>query len=211
LTSVPSPHALEHRRPTASIGFRPHTGWAIIVAVAGPPGNLKILLRGRIDLMPPGSADRRFAYHRAAELPAPEAADSIRRARATARKASAIALQDALDSIEALGFRVQSAGIPCGERAIPKNLPIVLGSHPLIHTAEGVFFQQAVVFACERCGIPVISRPERKVWLDAAAKCGLKEAGLRQQIDGLRSSVGAPWGTDQKVATAFALAARNGG
>jgi hypothetical protein len=77
----------------------------------------------------------------------------------------------------------------------------------MIHTAEACLFQQAVASACKGCGLAVISLREREVWLNAAATWGLKEAGLRQQVDGLRRSVGAPWATDQKTATAFALLA----
>jgi hypothetical protein len=53
----------------------------------------------------------------------------------------------------------------------------------------------------------VISVREREVWLNAAGSWNLKEQELRQQVDGLRKSVGAPWGTDQKTAMAFALLA----
>jgi hypothetical protein len=65
-------------------------------------------------------------------------------------------------------------------------------------------FQRAIVSAGQSCGLAVISAREREVWLNAANTWGLKEAGLRKQVDGLRKSVGPPWGTDQKTATAFA-------
>ena len=77
----------------------------------------------------------------------------------------------------------------------------------MIHTAEGALFQQAVASACKGCGLDVDSVREREVWLNAATRWGVKEAGLRKQVDGLRKSLGAPWGTDQKTATAFALLA----
>jgi hypothetical protein len=77
----------------------------------------------------------------------------------------------------------------------------------MIHTAEGVLFQRAVTSACQVCGLAVISVREREVWPDAAASWRLKEEEMRQQVDSLRKSVGAPWGTDQKTAAAFALLA----
>jgi hypothetical protein len=77
----------------------------------------------------------------------------------------------------------------------------------MIHTAEGVLFQRSVTSACQVCGLAVISVREREVWRDAARSWSLKEQEMRQQVDGLRKSVGAPWGADQKTATAFALLA----
>jgi len=84
---------------------------------------------------------------------------------------------------------------------------MVLRSHPMIHAAEGSLFQRALASACQGCGLTVISVREREVWLNAASAWSLKEAELHEQVDGLRKSVGAPWGTDQKTATAFALLA----
>jgi hypothetical protein len=77
----------------------------------------------------------------------------------------------------------------------------------MIHTAEGVLFQRAVTSACQVCGLAVISVRQREVWRNASTSWSLKEEELRRQVDGLRKSVGAPWGTDQKTATAFALLA----
>ena len=77
----------------------------------------------------------------------------------------------------------------------------------MIHAAEGVLFQRALSSACQGCGLPVISLREREVWLNTAKAWNLTEAELRKQVDGLRKSLGAPWGTDQKTATVFALLA----
>jgi hypothetical protein len=191
----------------AALGFRLHTGWAVLVAVNGEPGRLEVSLRRRIELLPPGDSVPRFVYHRAAELPLPEAADLVHRAEIASREAAQIAVVDALDHLRSLDLTVKAAGIASGSRPIPKDLSAVLRSHPTIHTAESVLFQQSVAFACQECGLAVIAGREREVWLSAATTWGLKEEGLRRQIDGLRKSVGAPWSADQKTATAFALLA----
>jgi hypothetical protein len=190
-----------------AIGFRLHTGWAVLVAVAGEPGGLELLLRRRIELLPPGDSVPRFVYHEASKLPASQAAELIRRAEAASREAARIAVRDALNHLRSLDLVVTAAGTPSGSRPVPRDLSTVLRSHPMIHTAEGALFQQAVVSACKGCGLEVTSVREREVWFNAATKWGLKEAGLRKQVDSLRKSVGAPWGTDQKIATAFALLA----
>jgi hypothetical protein len=77
----------------------------------------------------------------------------------------------------------------------------------MIHTAEGALFQRAISSACRECGLAVVPVREREAWLKAAGAWSLKEAELRKQVDGLRKSVGAPWGADQKAASAFAMLA----
>jgi hypothetical protein len=54
----------------AALGCKLHTGWAMLVAVAGDPGGIEVLLRRRIDLLPPDNSIPRFVYHQAAEMPA---------------------------------------------------------------------------------------------------------------------------------------------
>jgi hypothetical protein len=77
----------------------------------------------------------------------------------------------------------------------------------MIHTAEGALFQQAIVSACKEHSLPVMAARQREVWQSAATSWHMKEAGLRKQVDGMRKTVGAPWGADQKTAMAFAVLA----
>ncbi len=184
-----------------------HTGWAALVAVAGEPDRLVVLLRRRIELLPPDNSVPRFVYHEAAKLPASEAAELIQRAEAASQKTTLAAVTDALSHLDSLGLSVKTAGIASGSRPVPRDLASVLRSHPMIHTAEGVLFQVTLASACKSCGLAVVPAREREVWLNAATAWGLKEAALRAKVDGLRKSAGAPWTTDQKTATAFALLA----
>jgi hypothetical protein len=192
---------------TAALGFRLHTGWAALVAIAGVPGKFQVLLRSRVELLPRGDSVPRFVYHKAAELPLSEAVELVSRAEAASEESALTAVKEILDHLGSLAIAVKAGGIPCGSRPVPKDLSAVLRSHPMIHTAEGALFQRAVTSACQGCGLAVISVREREVWRNAASSWNLKEEEMRQQVDGLRKSVGAPWGTDQKTATAFALLA----
>jgi hypothetical protein len=192
---------------TAALGFRLHTGWAALVAIAGAPGKFQVLLRRRVELLPRGDSVPRFVYHKAAELPLSEAVELVSRAEAASEESALTAVKEILDHLGSLAIAVKAGGIPCGSRPVPKDLSAVLRSHPMIHSAEGALFQRAVTSACQGCGLAVISVREREVWRNAASSWSLKEEEMRQQVDGLRKSVGAPWGTDQKTATAFALLA----
>jgi hypothetical protein len=195
----------------AALGFKLHTGWAAAVAVTGGPGKFEVLLRRRIELLPTDGSVPRFVYHQAAEVSLHKAEELVQRAEAAAQQTAHAAVQDVLEHLRELGVAVKAAGIPCGSKPLPKQLADVLRSHPMIHTAEGSLFQTAVVSACEACGLTVRSLREREVWPKAADVLGLREPALRRQVDALRESVGAPWGADQKAATAFALLAMASG
>lgn len=191
----------------AALGFRLHTGWAALVAIAGVPGKFQVLLRRRIELLPRGDSVPRFVYHKAAELRPSDAAELVSRAEAASEESARTAVKEVLAHLGALTIVVKAGGIPCSSRPVPTDLSAVLRSHPMIHTAEGALFQRAVTSACQACGLAVISVREREVWRSVSTSWSLKEEEMRTQVDGLRKSVGAPWGTDQKTATAFALLA----
>jgi hypothetical protein len=191
----------------AALGFKLHTGWAMLVAVAGQPGEIQVLFRKRIELLPPDESVPRFVYHEAAELPLARATALVERAREASRKAAQLAIKDVLRDLDSRGAKASVCGILSGTTPVPDDLSRILRSHPLIHAAEGALFRQAIVSACESCGLTVIVTSERQVRSRAAAAWGLTEAGLRKEMNALRKSVGPPWSADHKTSTAFALLA----
>jgi hypothetical protein len=191
----------------AAIGFKLHTGWAVLVAVKETTSKFEVLLRRRIELLSSGDAMPRFMYHRAAEIPLTQATRLIQQAEVAARGAANIAVSEALDHLRGLGATVKTAGIASASKPLPTDLATLLRSHPMIHTAEAALFQRALASACEESGLAVASAREREIWAQAANANGTKEALLRTRVDDLRKTVGAPWGADQKTATAYALLA----
>jgi hypothetical protein len=189
----------------AALGFKLHTGWAILVAVAGQPGEIKVLFRGRIELLPFDESVPRFVYHKAAELPLSQATALVKRVREASQKAARLAIKDVLRDLDSRGVKAAVCGVLSGSTPVPDDLSRILRSHPLIHAAEGALFQQAIFSACESCGLAVTTVREREVWSRAAAAWGLADAELRKQMDALRKSVGAPWSADHKSAAAMAL------
>ena len=134
----------------AALGFRLHTAWAALVAIAGVPGKFQVLLRRRIELLPLGDSVPRFVYHKAAELRPSEAVELVSRAEAASKESALTAVKEVLDHLGSLGVTVKAGGIPCSSRAVPTDPAAVLRSHPMIHTAEGALFQRAVTSACQR-------------------------------------------------------------
>jgi hypothetical protein len=191
----------------AALGFKLHTGWAMLVAVAGQPGEIQVLFRGRIELLPLDESVPRFVYHEAAELSLPDATALVKRVREASQRAARFAIKNVLRDLDSGGAKADVCGVLSGSTPVPDDLPRILRSHPLLHAAEGALFQQAIVSACESCGLAVAAVREREVWSRAAAALDSPEPGLRRKVDALRKSLGPPWSADHKTAAAVALLA----
>jgi len=191
----------------AALGCKLHTGWAMLVALAGQPGELQVLFRGRMELLPRDESVPRFVYHEAAELSLPQATALVNSAREASQKAARLAIKEVLRELDSRGARADVCGVLSGSTPVPDDLSRILRSHPLIHAAEGALFRQAVAAACETCGLAITAAREREVWSRAAAAWSIAEPRLRKEVDALRASVGAPWSADHKTAAAIALLA----
>ena len=191
----------------AAIGFKLHTGWAALVAVAGDPDRIQVLLRRRIELLPPNSSISRFVYHAASEMPLAQATELVERGTQAAQEAACLAVTDAVEELSSRGIRIDVCGVLSGSTVVPNDLAAILRSHPLIHSAEGLLFQNAIVSACEGRGLTVVLMREREVWVRAAAAWDITEPGLQKNVAALRKTLGPPWSADYKVATAIALLA----
>jgi hypothetical protein len=85
-------------------------------------------------------------------------------------------------------------------RRIRKKLPElakILVSHPLLHTAEGVLFRDALLWAAKECGLPDCRVLEKDL---------LGSSSL-EQISSLGKLIGPPWTQDQKLAALAGLEA----
>ena len=163
----------------AALGFKLHTGWAALVAVAGDPEKIQVLLRQRIELLPPDSSIPRFVYHAASEMPLTEATKLVKLGAKAAQEAARLAVKDAMEELSSRGVRVDVCGVLSGSTVVPNDLAAILRSHPMIHSAEGVLFQNAIVSACEGRELPVVLSREREVWVRAAATWDIAEPALR--------------------------------
>ena len=76
--------------------------------------------------------------------------------------------------------------VPAGA-TVPAQLAAILAAHPLIHTAEGEMYRDALRLACERASLPVVGfrerdlcRDGRRAAGDGAGRAGCARRGARQ-------------------------------
>lgn len=179
-----------------ALGFRAHSGWAAVVAVGGTLKAPHILERRRITIADPQLAGSKQPYHAAAELPFSMAEASLRKALESSRALAAEAIRTSIEALRSQGHEAVACGLLLGSGKPLPELPAILASHPLLHTAEGQMFRDVLSWAVSACNLPVTAMPEKQV-----------PAASLSAIDKLGKTIGPPWTQDQKYATVAALMA----
>ena len=196
----------------AALGFRAHSGWAALVAVAGPPRAPVVIDRRRIELVDPATRGAKQPYHAAQRLDLKQARELVRRCTVEARRLARRALRAVLNDLREKGHDVVGCGILLGSGRSATTLAATLASHALIHTAEGELFRDVLIRASEHHGLRVTGVRERELYARAAAELGATADELRHRATEMGRPVGSPWRQDQKHAALvawLALAARS--
>ncbi len=191
----------------AALGFRSHSGWATLVVATGSPAEGQVVERRRVELIE--ARLPRQPYHAAEPLPFAKAEALIRRAQASAVRATRGSLAAALDAVRGRGLEVRSAGLLTGSGKPLPALDKILASHALIHAAEGELYREAIRHACEAAGLRVALVPEKEIRARGAVMAGSAGA-LQQRLLALGRELGAPWREDEKHAALAAWLALGG-
>jgi len=174
----------------AALGLRAHSGWAVVVAVAaGAP-----VLRRRIEMAPGTGMRARQPYHAAAEMKLDAARPFLGEAEAKAAGMATAGIREIIGELQGHGYRVARAAILLGSGKPLPPLDRILAAHPLIHTAEGVFFRDVLRTACRECNLAIRGIPERELPSDLLAKTAA-----------MGKILGPPWTADEKLSAAAAL------
>lgn len=184
----------------AALGFRHHTGWAVCVAVTLAGGEPVVVDRRRVDMVD----DDRDAYHAAAERSqsADAGAALIDRITKEAADGAASAIAAAVGEVGAAGHTVTAAGVASG-RSLPP-LASILRSHPLLHTAEGQLYRDALEEGVNRTGLRVTVAPLKTLLPYAAGVLGEDEGSLTRTLAALGKPLGPPWQKDHREAALLA-------
>jgi len=191
----------------AALGARAHSGWAILVAVAGSARFIRVLDRRRISLADPAVPGFPQPYHAAEPLPLQQAEQLVRRCVEASGRLAEQAFRAAIIDLRTKGYEVTACGILVRlGRPLPPFAKII-ASHALIHTAEGVMFRDVLRHGAERCGLTVSTTRERDARDHAAEVLGIPASDIQDRIQQLGRELGPPWREDQKLATLAAWVA----
>jgi hypothetical protein len=188
----------------AAIGLRAHSGWAALVAIAGPASSPEVIARRRIEIADPKIRGSKQPFHAAEPMEFPDAKAYIEQCARSTERLAREALQAAIDGLHDRRSEAAGCGIILGSGRTLPGLEAILKSHALIHTAEGEFFRNALLEACKHCGIPVLGVKEKELFERGAAQLRTKVTELERRVQEMGKSVGPPWTQDQKYAALVA-------
>jgi hypothetical protein len=182
----------------AALGLRPHSGWAALVAVAGPRESPSVVDRRRIGLA--GTGIPKQPYHAAENLPLEKAQELIRRCVQGSRRLAAQAFREALGDLRQEGHEVVACGLLLASGRPLPGLATILASHALIHTADGEHFREAIRHAAAHAKLRMTAVREKEIWTRASADLLVPIDELQRRINELGKRLGPPWTQDQKLA-----------
>jgi hypothetical protein len=186
-----------------AIGCRDHSGWAVLVGIGGDAAAPTVLTRDRVELI--DDALPRMAYHAALELDVDAGAQLIAQVERSAEACAERALSHLAGRLRDSGYDVAGVGIAIGTSPPPDDLAKILGSHTLLHAAEGELYRDALVAGAESADLPVTRYANKRAISELAATLQVDTDALAERLAGLRRTLGAPWQKDHREATAAAL------
>ncbi|MGB6676909.1 MAG: hypothetical protein WBE44_09485 [Terriglobales bacterium] len=187
-----------------------HSGWGVLVAVSGDANSIEVVERKRIVITDPAIPGANQPYHHAAglgtsELGFRESEKYLASCATVSERLAFTAIEEVVRAFERQDYRVVgSAVLLAAGRPLPP-LAKILGSHPLLHTAEGQFFRNAVIQACQRLKLTVAEIRERELADQAKTAFGSAASRVERSIATLGSSIRSPWTKDHKAAALAAL------
>jgi hypothetical protein len=195
-------HPEETRRRTA-LGFKAHTGWAAVVALAGPRAAPVVVAKRRIDMA--ASFDEAAVYHAGRALPPADAEALLRAFEPKAERAAREALRALVEELGASGHDVAAGAVVAGNAKPLPSLGAILSSHALVHTAEGELFRRTLGRALDALQVPAAFIPAKELSRRAAAALAIPEPALGPWLAAIGKASGTPWGQDQKESALVAL------
>ena len=182
------------------MGLRAHSGWAVLVTVAGSLRSPAVLDRRRIVLADGVIAGSKQPYHAAEKLPFDRAERFLAQCRESSARLAAESVAQAVDDLARRGYKVAAAGLLLASGRPLPDLVGILASHALIHTAEGELFRNVLALASEHHGLPVFKVKERELAGHGATLLGVSAEELPGRLAAIGKTLGPPWRQDEKYA-----------
>lgn len=182
----------------AAIGVRMHLGWGVLVAVSNESGRPSVIARERIEVIDEKDGGRKQPYHFVKTMALGKAKEYIASCAEKTQRLAREAIRALVEDLRSRDYRVtRCVVLTASGRELPE-LSAILAAHPLIHTAEGEFFREAVAKTCGSLKISVSRVREREVEKDAKAALGRSAATAMKQIANASKRLGSPWTQEHK-------------
>ena len=188
----------------AALGFRAHSGWAALVAVAGTAAEPAAVLRRRVEL---SRRTPRQPFHAAEGQAFAAAEDLVRRATAEATALAEGAVREAVAELRAGGHAPVAGGLLLAAGRPLPGLREILASHALIHAAEGELFRDVLRRASRDGGLRLVEVGERELEARAARSLGRPATEIQRRLAEWGKALGPPWTQDEKRAALVAWVA----
>jgi hypothetical protein len=188
----------------AALGFRAHSGWTSLVAIALEDGSPMVLLRQRPHLVKIFTYECRQPYHTAEKAPRSESRGVISRIQAEARGLAYSAIRSVQKKLLTEGYELKFCGLLLASGRPLPSLAQILASHALIHTADGELFRNVLLHACKRCGIETFTAKESELMGLSPEELGLQPEEIKRRLADLGIGLGPPWTQDEKLASLIA-------
>jgi hypothetical protein len=189
---------------SAALGFAPHSGWSVMIALGVDRTGPCVLARARVQLIDAHDPESKQPYHAVEFLCVEEATGRLSGYMEVAKTMAYAAVKAQAEDLMNRGYRVDRAGIIESAGRKTSSLSAILASHALIHAADGDHFRNALWAACQEMGLEVHRIQARALEDHALARLKLPRQRMLDTIHQLGRDLGAPWGADQKKAALLA-------
>jgi len=185
----------------AALGFRVHSGWTSLIALALENNQPIILARQRPHLVATFSYTFRQPYHTAEKMDLSEAQTFLDQQCDESRVLALAALRAAQTEVAQQSYKLTRAALLLASGRPLPELSKILASHSIIHTADGEFFRDSLLHACNRANLPLTKIKEREILASASNSLRRNPDALTRFINNLGKPLGSPWTQDEKLAT----------
>jgi hypothetical protein len=194
-----------------AFGLKAHSGWAALVVLGMRGGELHVLDRRRVELVEDGDAHwAKQPYHAARRASPGDRRDVVKRGIQSARRVAVREMRAAIERAREAQCEVASCAVLMAEPMPDWSVDEILAVHFRMHKAEGVLFRSALAHAAARSGLRLVAVPEKLLEELAERALGSPSKTLRNRVASLGTSLGPPWGKDQKDAALAATIALQG-
>jgi hypothetical protein len=190
-----------------AFGLKAHSGWAALVVIGIGDGELYVVDRRRIELVENDAVWAMQPYHAAEELEPDEAREVVKRGIESARRIAAREMRAAVKRTSEAGHEIAACSVLVPAPMPDWSVEQILAVHIRMHKAEGVLFPDALVRAARKCGLNVVTIPEKLLSARAEEALAAPLNVVSNRVAALGKSVGPPWGKDQKNAAVAAMIA----